>query len=460
MRTAEFDWTTRAPLVPPRPAFPGENLSAFRRLGLMRRSGIGIWGERAYREDMLHIRFLGRSSFILNDPAHIRHVLVDNYDNYHRSPPSVRVTRPLLGEGLSLTEGKVWKHQRQTLAPAFTPRSVSMLVPHMLSIINETVAGLDRQIRQPVDLREVLQRMTLEIAGRTIFSFGLTEHHLKLRDFLIEYGTRLGRPHLLDLLLPLGWPTYQDIERRLFRRRWTRFMRELIADRLALAPRDNDAPRDLFDLMAAARDPETGQALSEDNLIDQVATMILASYETTATTLFWSLFLLAQDSAIQSDVAREWKASISDGEPDPDKLTLARAIVEETMRLYPPVYMIARRATGPDEIAGVPVKKGDAMLISPWLVHRREKLWPNADAFVPQRFLSGPRPDRLAYLPFGAGPRICLGAHFALVETTLALTKIVGRFGIELLSKEPVIPIGVVTTQPDRSPMFRITRRE
>ena len=130
------------------------------------------------------------------------------------------------------------------------------------------------------------------------------------------------------------------------------------------------------------------------------------------------------------------------------------------MRLYPPAFLIAREALGPDTVAGEPVRKDDVILIAPWLLHRHEKLWDNPNAFIPQRFLPGaPPPDRFAYLPFGVGPRVCIGAQFALTEATLALAKIVANFSIELISTRPVMPLGVVTTQPDYSPEFRITRR-
>jgi cytochrome P450 len=129
------------------------------------------------------------------------------------------------------------------------------------------------------------------------------------------------------------------------------------------------------------------------------------------------------------------------------------------MRLYPPAFLIARAASGPDTIAGLPVKKKDVILIAPWLLHRHEKLWRDPSAFIPSRFMTGTPPDRFAYLPFGVGARVCIGAHFALVEATLALAKVIGAFHVGLVDKEPVMPIGVVTTQPDRSPMFAITPR-
>ena len=449
------------PLVPPFPPRAPENMGRLARIAAIRTSTIASWGQRAYEDDIIRGRFFGHSSFILNTPATIRHVLVENYENYTRTPAGIRVLRPMLGEGLLLAEGRNWKHQRRTLAPAFTPRAVTTLVPHMVSAIDETVAALDKQRDAPVDLREAMQRMTLEIAGRTMFSFGMTRHGAALRDFVVEYGSRLARPHFFDLVLPVGWPSPQDISRVFFRRRWTRFIQALIAERRAAGKAEDAPPRDLFELMVAARDPETGQAFSDEQLGDQVATMILAGHETTATALFWSLYVLALDPATQDRVAAEVRGIAGDDTPDIERLTFTRAVIDETMRLYPPAFLIARAAAGSDTLGnGLDVAKGDVILIAPWLLHRHEKLWHDPNAFAPERFAPGTAaPDRFAYLPFGVGPRVCIGAHFAIVEATLALAKIIGAFHVKLTDRAPVMPVGVVTTQPDRSPPFRITRR-
>jgi cytochrome P450 len=448
-----------SPLVPPSPPRAPDTMGAFGRMSAMRKSAIETWGQRAYEEDIIEGRFFGKGSFILNTPDAIRHVLVDNYENYTRTPVGIRVLRPMLGEGLLIAEGRAWKHQRRTLAPAFTPRAVTPLVPHMIAATDETIAKLRGKSAGPVDLREAMQRMTLEIAGRTMFSFGMDRHGAELRDFVMEYGTKLAQPHFLDLLLPLGWPTPQDFARGRFRKRWTAFVAMLMAERRAAGKTEGAPPRDLFDLMGAARDPESGEAFTDAQLGDQVATMILAGHETTGTALFWSLYLLALDPANQETLAAEVQAATVDGALEIERLKFTRAVVDETMRLYPPAFLIARAAGGPDTIAGRPVKPKDIVLIAPWLLHRHEKLWRDPNAFIPQRFMTATPPDRFAYLPFGVGARVCIGAHFALVEATLALAKIIGAFRIELIDKEPVLPLGVVTTQPDRSPMFRIAPR-
>jgi unspecific monooxygenase len=302
--------------------------------------------------------------------------------------------------------------------------------------------------------------MTLEIAGRTMFSFAMDRHGPVLRDFVIEYGERLARPHLLDLLLPLSWPSPLDFSRARFRKRWTRFVATLMAERRAAGKNDGAPPRDLFDLMTEARDPETNEAFNDEQLGDEVATMILAGHETTATALFWSLYLLAQDPATQDKVAAEVADASVDGVLDLVRLKFTRAVIDETMRLYPPAFLIARAAIGADIVAGLPVRKKDVILIAPWLLHRHEKLWRDPNAFIPARFMPpSPPPDHFAYLPFGAGARICIGAHFALVEATLALAKLIGAFRVGLVDKAPVMPVGVVTTQPDRSPVFLVRPR-
>ena len=447
------------PLVPPSPPRAPDNMTAFGRMMAIRESAIGSWGQRAYEEDIVRGRFFGRSSFILNEPDAIRHVLVDNYENYTRTPAAIRVLRPVLGEGLLISEGRAWKYQRRTLAPAFTPRAVVALVPHMVAATDETIAKLKAASDAPVDLREAMQRMTLEIAGRTMFSFGMDRHGAALRDFVMEYGSGLAKPHFLDLLLPVNWPSPQDFARRRFRKRWTAFVAMLMSERRAAGKTEGAPPCDLFDLMSTARDPETGEAFTDDQLGDQVATMILAGHETTATALFWALYLLALDPATQEQLAAEARSAGVAGAADIERLKFTRAVVDETMRLYPPAFLIARSAAGADTIASMPVKRGDIVLVSPWLLHRHEKLWREPNAFMPSRFMTGTPPDRFAYLPFGVGARVCIGAHFALVEATLALAKMIAAFRVELVDKAPVMPLGVVTTQPDRSPMFAIAPR-
>jgi cytochrome P450 len=451
--------SVRRPIVPPTPPRAPDDMSFLGRLAVIKQNMIATWGQRAYEEDVIQGRLFLRNSFILNRPDAIRHVLLSNYENYSRTPAGIRMLRPVLGDGLLIAEGHSWTFQRRTLAPAFTPKATANLVPPMTAVLDETIAKLDERTGEPVDLREIMQRMTLEIAGRTMFSFGMDRHGPTLRNFVMEYGARLGRPYLFDMLLPVSWPSPMDFARARFRKRWTEFVARLIAERRAMGKKDGAPPRDLFDLMDEARDPETGKGFSDEQLVDEVATMILAGHETTATALFWALYLLALDPDTQEEVATETRGEHLDSMADIDRQKFTRAVIEETMRLYPPAFLIARAAREKDDAAGVAIGKGDIIMIAPWLLHRHEKLWDQPNAFIPKRFMSTEAPDRFAYLPFGAGPRVCVGAPFAQAESVLALARLIGAFRVELADTTPVIPFGVVTTQPDHSPMFRITRR-
>jgi unspecific monooxygenase len=447
--------------IPPHPDPAPENLSPRQLASLMRTNNIRVWSQRAYEEEVVVRRFFGRSSVLFNTPEAIRHVLVDHLEAYGRTRATLRILKPLLGEGLFTSEGPAWRHQRRTLAPAFTPRSVELLVPHIRSATTEMIGTLAATEKERVDLFPMIQRLALEIAGRTMFSLEMSQHGPELREHIMRYGQRLGRPHLLDFVVPIGIPTPHDWARTWFRRGWIRLIDQIMAERLT-AKADASGPRDLLDLLMAARDPESGQRFSPSQLRDQIATMILAGHETTAVALCWSVYLLAQVPEVQERIAQEATTAVSDSgaEPPLSKLTYTRAVLDEVMRLYPPAYVIVRAARQSDEVAGVEMRPGDLAIISPWVLHRHRKYWHEPDAFVPERFLPGASAvDRFAYLPFGVGPRVCIGAHFALTEATLVLAELMRSFRIELVTSRPVLPVAVVTTQPDHAPLFQLHRR-
>jgi cytochrome P450 len=292
-----------------------------------------------------------------------------------------------------------------------------------------------------------------------MFSLEMKSHSLQLRNFVLRYSGTLSQPHMLDVLLPTGIPTPWDIGRRWFSRQWMRFVEDLIQQRAALRE-TVDVPRDLFDHLVAARDPETDKAFSPDQLRDQVATMILAGHETTAVALSWALYLLALAPDVQQRIADETRGIELGDSASLESLPYTRAVLDETLRLYPPAYVIVRTARRRDRVAGLEVGPGDLAVVSPWLLHRHRRRWTNPDAFLPERFLpAAPAIDRYCYLPFGIGPRVCIGAHFALTEATLALATLIQKFRMELTDSLPVLPIAIVTTQPDRRPLFRLSRR-
>jgi len=451
--------------VPPRPAAPTNELGLYRFLIALRTNALQIWPKSAYEQDALAGSALGRTRLLINAPDAIHRVLVENAANYRRTSASIRILRPIVGQGLLLSEGEDWRHQRRTTAPAMSPRVIPMLARHVSLATEETIAQLAMvAARWPVDILATVQFLALEIAARSMFSLEMHQYGAGLRRLITHFATSLGRPYFLDLMLPAAIPTLRDLARMRFRSRWVAFMDEIIEARLR-APQADHArkPRDLFDMLLAARDPETGEAFSRAQLRDQMATMIVAGHETTALTLFWSLYLLASSPVDQERVAAEVRTI--DLGPDAaaealTKLPYTRAVVSEALRLYPPAPVLARMAIGPDRLCDVAVPRGALIMISPWVLQRHLRLWKDPDAFNPSRFLGeAPLAHRFAYMPFGAGPRICIGAQFALTEACLVLARIVQQFHVSLADATPVSPVAVIVTQPDHAAPFRLRSR-
>jgi len=427
----------------------------------LRDNAIGIFPPQAFEEEVVFRRVFGRRQIIMSRPAGIQHILVDNSANYRRTAAGIRILRPLLGKGLLLSQGEDWRQQRRTLAPAFAPRTLPILARHVARAAGAAAANLKATGGAPVDLLAAMQFLALEIAGASMFSLEMERYGAELRGLIKGYAVRLGRPNLLDFLLPPAIPSPRDLLRWRFRRHWLRLIGRIIAARRAQG--SADAPRDLFDLMATATDPESGALFPPHRLADQVATMIVAGHETTAVALFWSLYLLAGAAEIQDRLAAE----VADIDLGPDNaanalaaLVYTRAVVQEAMRLYPPAFTLARQAIKDDTAGHIPVPANTVVLIAPWVLHRHRRLWPQPEVFDPNRFLPGvPPPDRFAYLPFGVGPRVCIGAQFALTEATLVLATLIQAFHIERADDIPVAPRAVVTTQPDYAPPFRLRPR-
>jgi cytochrome P450 len=447
--------------VPPRPSIPAGELSWYRFLRAVRTNALEIWPQRAYRDDILVQAFLGRTRFLLNAPAAIHHVLVDNTDNYRRTPASIRILRPVVGEGLLLSEGEAWRHQRRTIAPALAPRIMPVLARYVVDVAGGAMTRLAAE-RGPIDLLAALQLLTLEIASRSMFSLEMQRYGAALRRLLARFAARLAQPRLFDMLLPAAIPTLRDLARMRFRADWVALMDEIIAARLAAEA--SETPRDLFDGLLAARDPQTGAAFSRAQLRDQMATLIVAGHETTALTLFWSMYLLASAPAEQERVFEEARSIELTPENAADALTglrYTRAVVSEALRLYPPAFVIVRAAIANDAVGDVRIPRGSLVMISPWVLHRHSALWSNPDAFDPSRFLGDGQPvPRLAYLPFGAGPRVCVGATFALAEATLVLAILIRHFQVSLADTRPVLPMAIVTTQPDHPAPFLLRERQ
>ena len=448
--------------VPPLPDFPSRDLSSLAFVHRISRNGLRVWPHRAYELDCLEQGFFGRKRLLLNKPELIHRVLVENHGNYRRTDTAIRLLRPLVGDGLLLSTGENWKYQRRTIAPALAPKMLPVLARHVAACADEAVQSLASRNGAPVNLLAEMQSLALKIAARSMFSLETWEFGPAVRAEITRFSKQYGRAHLLDMITPLPIPTFHDFARSRFRSRWTRLLDRIIDAREQVP--DAGGPRDLFDLLRAARDPESGAGFDRAELRDQVGTMIVAGHETTALTLFWSLYLLASAPAEQAAVAAEvGDADLSAAHAGETfaSLSYTRAVVSEALRLYQPAWVLSRQCVEPDHVEGLTIARGTLVMISPWVLHHHRLHWSNPDAFDPSRFLPDAAPAaRFTYLPFGAGPRICVGAQFAMAEATLVLARLIQAYTVELADDKPVCPMAIVTTAPDRVVPFRLKPRK
>jgi cytochrome P450 len=403
----------------------------------------------------------GMATLMVNDPEGVRHVAAgDAKGLYHKSITTRRLVRPAAGDGLVLAEGAEWRKQRKALAPAFTPNAVNLFIPHFKAAAEVLLSDLGKGPRH--NLAFAFQEAALDAACRALFSMPIGGRGRRLAKLARNYVKGPGRPMIWDSLAPSeDFLAFLTPGRWLFRRRWMKEARGVIAERRA-QERDPDRPADLLDLLIEARDQDSGDPLTDQEIRDQVSTFIGAGFETTARVLFWTAYLLSLDKAEQQRLREEVAAF------PPDKVQVLanlqqwprlRAVLLESMRLYPPAPLYTRVAMAPDVVAGRQVEPGTLVMISPWLIHRHKKLWDRPEAFIPDRF-EGKAQDYLtngAYIPFGAGPRICIGATFSLAEASLMLAMLLQRFEIDLDDDRPVTPVSIITTMPDIEPWFRLT---
>jgi cytochrome P450 len=427
----------------------------------LRQNPVETWTRAHFEKPILVGRRVLGEMAVVSEPAAIRRVLLDNVTNYRKDDLQRRVLSPGLGDGLLTAEGKQWRAQRRTVAPMFTPRNVLSFAPQMADAARASVQRLQRRrVGQILDVSAEMARVTLEILERTIFTDGLGQGPEHFREAVTRYFDTAGRIDPLDLL---GFPDFIPRIGRIRSRPTLRFFRDsvdaIIATRRKnLADPNYQRPHDLLTLLLEAKDPETGVGLDEEELRANIITFIGAGHETTANALTWSLYLLSQSPEWRERLAAEADRELAGGgaETLADRLVETRAVIEEAMRLYPPAATLTREAVEPDMLAGRRIKKGMRVVVSPFVVHRHRLLWRDPDLFMPERFLGEAREkiDRFAYLPFGAGPRVCVGASFALQEACIVLAHLMQAFRFEHVETHEVRPMQRVTLRPkDGMPM-------
>jgi cytochrome P450 len=419
----------------------------FEFLRRVREDQLSVLTDEMFAQDIAYARILFLHSFIINKPEYIEHVLLGNQRNYRKGNFLRRMLGPLLGDGLLISEGDFWRRQRRIAAPAFHARRIGDLVTAMTSCTQARLAGWCTR-QAPFDLAAEMFELTLDIVGRTMFSTDVTAEIATLRR-LTEVVVAV-RPGLLDLLgFPQWLPRPQAAD---YRRAITAF-EALVARLLAERRADGRDRGDLLSMLLAARDPETGEGMSDKQLRDEILTILLAGHETVANALTWTFFLLAQHPEVEAKLHNEIDRVLGARAPasaDVAELRWTGMVLDEAMRLYPPAHSLSRTAIAEDHIGGMRVPAGANVTISMYLTHRNPNLWADPERFDPDRFAPQAIADRhrFAYLPFGGGPRICIGNSLAVAEAKAILATIAQRYRLRLAPGHPVEPIGRITLRP------------
>ena len=410
--------------------------------------------------DVVHLKAGPYHGFLLSNPADIKHVLQDNARNYHKSPLYDRL-RDSLGNGLLTSEDSFWLRQRRLAQPAFHRQRLVAMADRMVDCTEQMLERWHHTASAgtTIDLVEEMMGLTQAIIVRTMFSTDLGRTAEIVNRTWPIINRRIGETFWstkLETRLPLPanrhfWRALSELDSVVYR---------IIEDRRQ--SRRDEA--DLLSMFLSARDEETGAGMTDRQLRDEVMTMLLAGHETTSLALSWTYYLLSEHPEVEQRIADEVDKVIGEGRPSfahVDRLSFTRRTLEESLRLYPPAWGFSRLAMGDDEIAGYRIPKGSITFLIPFVIHRRPNLWPDPDRFDPERFApehESARP-RFAYIPFGGGPRGCIGNQFAMLEAQLIVASIAQRFRVELVPGQEIRPEPLITLRPKPGIRATIVKR-
>lgn len=420
---------------------------------------------RAFEEPILTGRGLFGPYALISDPAGVRRVLVENAANYPKTAMDLRFFTALFGGGLLGSEGDVWRRHRRVMAPAFDPRSVAAYGPAIAASAQTFLERWDQlPDRAEIDMAEEMTALTLQVISRTVFSTD-SEAIVDLIGGALTRGLEAAaNANILDLLPVIGEWRMRAREQALARASvgLDEGVAALVREREAnLAA----APADLLTRLAAAKDEEGGGGLTPKEIRDEIITIFMAGHETTANTLSWTWYLLAQRPAVAGRLQAELDEVLGGRAPvaeDLTRLPYTRRVIEESMRLFPAAPGLSTRyAREADEVCGQRIAKGCRIHIMPWVLHRHRRLWNDPERFDPDRF----SPERVAerqrfsYLPFGAGPRVCIGQVLAMNESILILAALASRHTARLAPDADVVPMANITLRPRHGLKMILERR-
>ena len=432
--------------VPPHPPRSPEPVSSWRGFfGERARTAVYGWSERAFESWYFKRQILGHTVHVVLKPEWIQRVLLDNAANYEKPRLVKRILGPTIGQGLLTSEGALWRAQRKIVAASFTPPAVDALVP-LFGAVGQAMA--ETWPPGTRDMAAEATSATMRVIAAALFS---GDERLTTPEAMSHITAAMEGVGEARIQVLLGMPLVPLTPRGRRGRAGQQFLRRtlgaIVSERLG-----KDAPDDFVTAMIRALIERFPRGEAIELAVDNAATFYLAGHETTANLTSWTLFVLSEQSELQDRVAAEARVAVAEGIDAglPDRLPLLRALVDETLRLYPPVPRFDREAVGDDMLGDNEVRVGDLVSIWPWIIHRHRGLWDQPDAFDPNRFASGGRErHRFQYLPFGAGPRTCVGARFSMAEALTILAIWLDRWRFEPLPGRVVRPSGMVTLRQE-----------
>ncbi|MGR3812754.1 MAG: cytochrome P450 [Cognatishimia activa] len=436
--------------MPPKPPARPDRVSLIQYMRLFKKDLLSAQPARLYRAWMAEFRTPFFRSYLLNQPDLVKTVLKERPDDFPKSGRVAEGLRPLLGDSVFLTNGETWKRQRRIIDPAFEGGRLREIYPAMYEAAEASVARLKARVGEPIEIEEETSHAAADIIFRTLFSIPI-ENEIATQVFTQFRDYQRSQP-ILNIAafvpLPRWMPRFFGRSTKSTAREIRRLITQLTEERSAEIERGT-APEDLATKIMTTKDPEIGETFTPQEMVDQVAIFFLAGHETSASALAWTLYLMALYPDWQEKVAEEAQALDGAEFGQISKLKLSRDVFRETLRLYPPVPMMVRQNTCPETFRERDIKRGSQMVLSPWHLHRHERLWENPDGFDPSRWgtENGKQCMREAYMPFSSGPRVCTGAGFAMVEGVLMLSMILKHFRITRVEGRDPEPVAHLTVR-------------
>ncbi len=445
---------TLIPSTRPVPKHPG--LPIFGNTLPFMRDPLAILQTLQQRYDRLvHLNIGGRHQYLVLQPEDAKHVLQENHRNYGRSP-AFRVLQIFLGNGLLTSDGDFWRRQRRLAQPAFHRQPLATLGQTMVSETADWITELHRLDKtNPINISQAFMDVTMRIVCKTLFSSNVVGKLDGLSEALETLMYLSNNRMLSPIRFPMSWPT--PPQQRF--RRAAQLVDTFIYDVIEQRRRSPERHDDLLDMLLYAEDEDTGERMSDKQLRDECVTIFAAGHETTAVSMAWTMHLLTQHPDVQTRLREEVTTALGDAlTPAPDafrSLSYTMQVIQESMRLYPPAWIMSRLAHADDHIGPYIIPAGDTALVSPYLLHHDPANWPNPERFDPERFAPGWEKERhsYAYLPFGGGPRLCIGNQFALMEMQILLAMLVRSFHFQAVPGQRIRTQPLITLRP-RKPLY------